>query len=243
VELHEWLHQVDWAFAERLHYLPQIVPSSDGGRMVGEEGGDPCYRRRPDEKNWLRFYRHIMRDHITSRMWREARCRPWEVIEYAREWLVLGPYSYQGSLHAALGEPLWDPARVPSVGEESHGLEWRPLESVSDYVDLEGLWPDDSVLACASALLVSDSDRRATLWLGYDDSAMAYVNGQEVFRFIGESPPRADEASAPIHLRPGENPVLLVIGEVAGGWGFFARVGDEDGKPIDGVRWALPRRG
>ncbi len=76
VELHEWLHQVDWAFSERLDYAPQLVPSSDDGRLEGDEGGDPCYRRGPGEESWLRFYRHIMGEHITSRMWREVRCRP-----------------------------------------------------------------------------------------------------------------------------------------------------------------------
>jgi len=78
VELHEWLHQVDWAFDKRLGYAPGIVPSSDGGRRVGEEGGDKCYRRPPEAGSWLPFYEHIMRDHVTSKMWQEARCRPWE---------------------------------------------------------------------------------------------------------------------------------------------------------------------
>ncbi len=76
VELHEWLHQVDWAFSERLDYPNPIVPSSDGGRRSGEDGGDPCYRRQPRDESWMGFYEHIMRDHITSRMWGEARCRP-----------------------------------------------------------------------------------------------------------------------------------------------------------------------
>jgi hypothetical protein len=45
--------------------------TSDGGRMDGEQGGDLCYRRQPAEKSWMRFYSHLMRSHVTRRMWRE----------------------------------------------------------------------------------------------------------------------------------------------------------------------------
>ena len=45
--------------------------TSDGGRRDGEEGGDPCYRRQPDETSWMGFYEHLMRHHVTRRMWRE----------------------------------------------------------------------------------------------------------------------------------------------------------------------------
>jgi len=76
VELHEWLHQVDWAFTHRLGYPDDLVPSSDEGRKEGEAGGDLDFRRRPGDTNWLGFYEHLMSEHLTSRMWQQARCRP-----------------------------------------------------------------------------------------------------------------------------------------------------------------------
>lgn len=77
MELHEWLHQIDWVFAHILHYPDALVPSSDQGRMEGENrpGGDPEYGRKPEETSWMRFYRHIMEDHVTRQMWSEARTR------------------------------------------------------------------------------------------------------------------------------------------------------------------------
>lgn len=69
--VHEWLHSAQWALEDHQHYPAGLMATSDGGRMEGEEGGDPCYRRRPDETTWMRFYEHIMRDHVTRKMWRE----------------------------------------------------------------------------------------------------------------------------------------------------------------------------
>jgi hypothetical protein len=69
--LHEWLHSAQWALEEHQGYPPGLMCSSDGGRMEGEEGGDPCYRRQPSETSWMKFYQHIMRNHVTRRMWRE----------------------------------------------------------------------------------------------------------------------------------------------------------------------------
>jgi len=77
MELHEWLHQVDWMFAHVLRYPDELVPSSDQGRLEGENrpGGDPEYGRKQGETTWIRFYQHIMEDHVTRRMWSEAAMR------------------------------------------------------------------------------------------------------------------------------------------------------------------------
>jgi hypothetical protein len=72
VELHEWLHQIDWMFSAVLKYPKGASVSSDMGRRVGEKEGDPDFQRLPSAINWVDFYQHIMQDHITRRMWEEA---------------------------------------------------------------------------------------------------------------------------------------------------------------------------
>ncbi|MBL7223261.1 MAG: hypothetical protein ISS72_05390 [Candidatus Brocadiae bacterium] len=78
MELHEWLHQIDWMFRHVLHYPDELVPTSDAGRFEGDNrpGGDPEYGRKRTETTWIRFYQHIMEDHITRQMWSEATMRP-----------------------------------------------------------------------------------------------------------------------------------------------------------------------
>lgn len=78
MELHEWLHQIDWMFTHVLKYPDQRVPSSDEGRMEGDNrpGGDPDYFRKKEVTTWMGLYQHIMEDHITRQMWFEARMYP-----------------------------------------------------------------------------------------------------------------------------------------------------------------------
>jgi len=235
-ELHEWLHTVDWSFAKRLHYADEIVPNPDGGRMEGQDGGDPDYRRKPEEKNWQGFYRHVMGEHITSRMWQEARCRPFEGC--GRRWLVAGPIPYAGEPGAALDKAPGDPARAPATGDKADGAAWKSFESAEDFIDLLAACGGGRAIACAFAKVVSDADCDACLWLGYDDSVVAYVNGQEVYRFVGGHAAAPDDAAARVRLRKGENTVLLKVLDMGGGWGFYARFADDRGRPLAGVKWA-----
>jgi hypothetical protein len=69
--LHEWLHAAQWTLEHRQRYPAGLMFTSDGGRMEGEQGGDPCYRRKPSESSWMQFYAHLMREHATRRVWRE----------------------------------------------------------------------------------------------------------------------------------------------------------------------------
>jgi hypothetical protein len=77
MELHEWLHQIDWMFSQVLGYPGELVPTSDAGRFEGSNrpGGDPEYGRKRTETTWMGFYRHIMEDHVTRQMWSEATMR------------------------------------------------------------------------------------------------------------------------------------------------------------------------
>jgi hypothetical protein len=73
VVVHEWLHCVDCMMV-RIGYPDYLVPNPDGGRDQGYHGSDsqvdPDYRRPAGETTWYGYYRHIMQEHITPRMWR-----------------------------------------------------------------------------------------------------------------------------------------------------------------------------
>jgi hypothetical protein len=73
--LHEWLHSAQWTLEDYQGYPRGLMFTSDGGKMEGDTGGDPCYRRKPSEPSWMGFYQHLMRDHVTRRMWRELTLR------------------------------------------------------------------------------------------------------------------------------------------------------------------------
>ncbi|MBR4834170.1 MAG: hypothetical protein IKU86_07555, partial [Thermoguttaceae bacterium] len=84
--LHEWLHSLQWAIEDRQGYPRNLGGNPDGGRLVGEEGGDECYRRDPaTEKNWGNFYKHLLRCHYTRDMLRNAASRT-EKFEPIASW-------------------------------------------------------------------------------------------------------------------------------------------------------------
>lgn len=77
MELHEWLHQIQWMFCQVLRYPDPVTANPDSGRMEGENrpGGDTEYARKKSETTWIGLYRHIMEDHYTRQMWTEATMR------------------------------------------------------------------------------------------------------------------------------------------------------------------------
>jgi hypothetical protein len=90
--LHEWLHSAQWALEDYQGYPRGLMCTSDGGRMEDESGGDLCYRRKMSESSWMGFYEHLMRSHVTRRMWRELsiRQRPNKVwVNRGGEWAAM----------------------------------------------------------------------------------------------------------------------------------------------------------
>lgn len=73
------------------------------------------------------------------------------------------------------------------------------------------------------------------LEIGYSDEISVFLNGRILFRgrsaqnfrdpaFLGIVNPENDTVYLP--LRKGRNELLLVLGELGGGWGFVCKVSD-----------------
>jgi hypothetical protein len=240
VELHEWLHQVDWAFTAVQGYPDDICPTSDAGRVEGDYGGDPDFRRPPGVNNWMPFYAHIMRDHVTRRMWRHASMHevpatPWQK-RFITEWLVLGPFEKTDG--KTFDTPFVREERVsPKLGLEMGGRTWRLARSKGLVLDLDGLFePNENVVAYAHVYVHSDEAQRAQLRLGSDDGAAVWHNGKLIYR---SEVPRAltmDVNAVDVMLAKGWNSFLFKVDEISGGWSLSARFVGPDGQPLKGIR-------
>ena len=62
IELHEWLHLVDWAFAHRSGYPDALVPDPDDGLPHGTRAG----------AKGLAWYSEMMQSWVTRGMWHEV---------------------------------------------------------------------------------------------------------------------------------------------------------------------------
>ena len=166
------------------------------------------------------------------------------VLDWAREWNVVGPFQNPRLLgtETSLGidsvyGPELDPSlsatyQAPLVGQ----ARWkRATISPDGQVRLNPHFtPSDWVLAYAQAFLYSPDAREATLLFGADDAHVLWVNGDRVSERQGRHISQADELEVRTSLRAGWNRILLKVADLDGGWAFQMRVADPDGV----FRWA-----
>lgn len=113
----------------------------------------------------------------------------------------------------------------------------RPLQGrlFDRYVNLRtALRTDGEATARCSVTLTSPQARDAVILLGFDESIRLELNGEEAFAGQGRIAV-ADEFRIPVMLRQGENRLVVEVGNRKLAWGFFLRIADADGNPIDGL--------
>lgn len=245
VQWHEWLHAAQWALEVHQAYPPGLMASSDTGRAEGEFGGDPCFRRRKDEPNWLRFYEHIMETHATRRMWRELSIirpadTPW-VRQYCRQFLVLGPYSTAGEPNLGLDYPFINEATVrPRAGEKVRLLKWQTARAEGRSLDLTKLFGDrNDCVAYAAVYVRSDQEQAARLHIGTDDGCCVRHNGALILSAPVERSAEPNQNIVDVKLCKGLNLFLIKVANHFGGWEIILRLTDLQGNPLAGVEYAL----
>jgi hypothetical protein len=169
-------------------------------------------------------------------------------------WVVLGPFGGEGAmrgLDAAHGPERGVELRKPILFEEKEYVwtEIKKKKNEESFFNLQSALGPPKELEqtgyCGYAWrkVISVSDRKALLWVGAADIYSAWVNRRQVV-IQQEAAPRKDQSVVPITLNRGENEILLAVGVRGGGrLGFYCRVSDEDGRPLDGLTDRFPEPG
>ena len=87
--------------------------------------------------------------------------------------------------------------------------------------------------AYAFATVTSPDERNVEFRFDCDDQGKVWLNGEEVFLKPTSYRPEIDRYIVPVTLKPGNNTILVKVCEDEGGWGFYLRITDTDGKPFD----------
>jgi len=244
--LHEWLHSAQWAMDDYQGYPSGLMATSDGGRMEGEEGGDPCYRRQPSETSWMRFYEHIMRDHATRRMWRELSVTtPPDNVwanTFCREFLVLGPLSTAGKPNCGLDEVFFAESSAQLDAHATvNGCTWQRIKTPGRTLDLvTALGDENDHLAYLAVTVESATRRAAQLRIGSDDGCKVWHNGKKILASYEPRPLAVDQDVIDVQLSAGRNLFLVKVANVDGGWEAALRITDANGAPLSGVRYVMP---
>jgi hypothetical protein len=160
--------------------------------------------------------------------------------EFIRSWLVNGfhqdlPDNFWNYLTTNyLGTP--EESLDPEEGDQHGGKTWTLLASGSPYIDLDSYADQaDYGASYAFARVTSDSTRTCELWMGYDDGARVWLNGDVILydnRYGGYV---QDMTKTPVALLAGENRLLVKVSEWMGAHGMSARFCEADGGRVEGL--------
>ncbi len=161
-----------------------------------------------------------------------------------RRWLVAGPFTGGDIAREYLpGEASLKPVEGQSAGD---GL-WDRIEHLGysaellELGDLHGKGTESTNYAFT--LIQSPQAQDGFLWMGYDERAKVWLNGEVIF----ENPSRRTFILAgnriPIHLEKGENRLLIKVGNFTGDTMLSAHLVDQDGDRLPGIEFLLPGEG
>jgi len=90
----------------------------------------------------------------------------------------------------------------------------------------------DNRVAYALCTVRTEAERAVVLFTGSDDALRVWLNGSLVVEKLALRSAAPDQDSTPITLRAGENALLVEVSNGGGGWGFFVRLEDPDGRKL-----------
>jgi hypothetical protein len=212
--------------------------SFDGTAKVWDAAGAAAVRQ------WARQDRAVQ-DLLDSNDFRGPQAQG-----FLQTWLLLLPLPFASgeSGAQALDRPqLADEAQLrPRLGDRalvggrpSLWQEYRSPKAVLDFNAVLGRVAERSV---AYAVCYIESDRaRDGLWLqlGSDDQARVNLNGREIYRYRQTRTLVTLDTVGPVGLKRGINVLLLKVANETGQWEGCARLVDDAGRPVEGLRVKL----
>ena len=125
------------------------------------------------------------------------------------------------------GETGVQPANGVTFEVDGKKYAWQTCTAQQDYVDFSKAFSENkNVVAYAACTLKSDKECDILLALGSNDGIKVWLNGGVVWE---NHRPRAavrDEDYVSVHVRAGNNLLLIKVDQSGGGWGLYARVAD-----------------
>ena len=154
---------------------------------------------------------------------------------YIPEWNILGPYQNPrkiGSIRRGL-DSVYLPEKMIDLQKDYDGAAGKPMHWKFYQTPANGCFslvdkvsPNELVVAYAVTYIYSPDNRKTTLFIGTDDGCKVFLNGKELYRYLGERIAEPDQAEVGLYLKPGWNELLLKIENNYGAFAFYARLLD-----------------
>jgi HEAT repeat protein len=159
--------------------------------------------------------------------------------DYLTAWEVSGPYFEGGQS----GRDLFDKAFAPESTPET--ANWRIVQLANAQaggdlkpwaIDLDAALGGQERVAYLRTTLNAETAQDAILELGTNDGCKVWFNGKPIHGFKEGRPLSPGQDKLPVHLEQGKNTVLIAVYQHGGQWAACARLADEEGKAVGGVK-------
>jgi WD40 repeat protein/serine/threonine protein kinase len=169
---------------------------------------------------------------------------------FIQDWLIRAPLALGKDETGPKGldrEQLKGEARLqPRAGDcvpaGSQNISWNAYhgeEPILDFNRIVGKQSDYSV-AYAVCYVISATERHdLLLQVGSDDCAKVYLNGQQVYKYLGLNPLFALDPIGPVTLLKGRNVLILKVVNEKYDWFGCARFVDREGNPVPDLQVRL----
>jgi hypothetical protein len=167
---------------------------------------------------------------------------------YIRNWVVLAPFSIEGSAASEeIDKKQFADEALPKaiVGDKQRigdkELEWKKLVAKDYFIDFKDLsgTSTENVAGWAVAYIVADQEMKGlTLKMNSNDQGKVYLNGKELAKFTETRALEKEQEDAvkDVTLKKGVNVLVLKVINEINDWSGSVRFLDASGKPVTNVR-------
>ncbi|RKU12663.1 hypothetical protein C6501_10755 [Candidatus Poribacteria bacterium] len=155
-------------------------------------------------------------------------------------WMILGPFDNAGG---RIGfNTRYIPENMPQIDltakyDGKNGkISWQKSTDDNLYGHIHLGEKIDWCVGYAFATVHSPDEREVEFRFDSDDQGKIWLNGIEVFSHTKTFTAEIDNYVIPVTLQPGKNSILVKVCEEVGGWGFYLRITDKNGKPFDDLK-------
>jgi len=147
-------------------------------------------------------------------------------------WHIVGPFdNAEDKGLDAVYEP--EKAKTIDLGASFKGklgdVKWKTVRNTGGYVDLMAHYApkSDNIASYLYQQIESPADQEATIFIGNDDGAKIWLNGEKVFENREHVAATPERNKATVKLKKGVNTVLLKIVNGNGAHGFYLSISSE----------------
>lgn len=193
----------------------------------------------------VRNYARALRAEVLLRRGELDRVRSeLDTLGVIRDWRVIGPFDNEGKGGFDREYPPEAERMGPVDLDARHRgkvreVSWRAYPDVSPLglVSFDAVFrPNRNVCAYAETFVESERAEPLTLFIGAGGAVRVWWNGEVVHEDPLYRAPHRDRSVAMVGAHAGLNRLLVKACAAEGRWGFYLRIGDARGEPIDRIR-------